>query len=42
MEAGPVHRQSVWSYRLVLEPGLRVLQSLRPEGWQDLYRACQE
>jgi N-hydroxyarylamine O-acetyltransferase len=30
-------RQFHWGYRLAAEGGLRVLQSARPQGWQDLY-----
>ena len=32
-----ITRHFDWQYRLVLESGAYVLQSLRPEGWFDLY-----
>lgn len=35
-------RQSCWRYRLVREGELWVLQSLKPEGWLDLYAFTEE
>jgi N-hydroxyarylamine O-acetyltransferase len=32
-----VERHFDWQYRVVMDDGLYVLQSLRPEGWFDLY-----
>jgi N-hydroxyarylamine O-acetyltransferase len=35
-------RQGAWSYRVFAEGEVHVLQSLRPEGWFDLYAFTQE
>jgi len=37
MLPGRASRQFAWNFRLVEEPGLRVLQSLEGNVWQDLY-----
>jgi len=37
LKADEVQRQFGWQYRVTAEDGLYVLQSLRPEGWLDLY-----
>jgi N-hydroxyarylamine O-acetyltransferase len=37
LEAGPVHRQGVWSFRLEQEPGQWVLQAPQGDDWQSLY-----
>ncbi len=37
LRAGEVQRHFGWQYRVTAEDGLHVLQSLRPEGWLDLY-----
>lgn len=40
---GVGHRQAAWTYRIVEEPGPAfVLQSLRPDGWFDLYAFTRE
>jgi len=42
LTAGEVERHFGWQYRVILDGGLHVLQSLRPEGWFDLYSFTQE
>jgi len=37
LKVGEVERHFGWQYRVILDGGLHVLQSLRPEGWFDLY-----
>ena len=37
LKPGQVERHFDWQYRVVMDDGLYVLQSLRPEGWFDLY-----
>ena len=37
LTVGEVERHFGWQYRVMAEGGLYVLQSLRPEGWFDLY-----
>jgi N-hydroxyarylamine O-acetyltransferase len=37
LRPGESNRQFDWEYRLVQEGGAYVLQSIRPEGWLDLY-----
>ncbi len=37
LDAGAEVRQFAWTYRLIDEPGLWVLQSLRDGAWADLY-----
>jgi len=37
LKPGQVERHFDWQYRVVMDDGLNVLQSLRPEGWFDLY-----
>jgi len=42
LTAGEVERHFGWQYRVILDGGLYVLQSRRPEGWFDLYGFTQE
>jgi N-hydroxyarylamine O-acetyltransferase len=37
MEPGPMVDQFGWGFRLVDDDGARVVQTLRPRGWIDLY-----
>src|SRR5579872_1105532 len=37
LKPGQSERHFDWQYRVVMNDGLYVLQSLRPEGWFDLY-----
>ncbi len=37
LDSSESNRHFGWQYRVILEGGLHVLQSLRPEGWLDLY-----
>jgi N-hydroxyarylamine O-acetyltransferase len=37
LDTPEAQRHFSWQYRVVVEDGLHVLQSLRPEGWFDLY-----
>ena len=37
LKADEVQQHFGWQYRVIVEGGLYVLQSLRPEGWLDLY-----
>jgi N-hydroxyarylamine O-acetyltransferase len=37
LDSSEPNRHFAWQYRVVLDGGLYVLQSLRPEGWLDLY-----
>ncbi len=37
LDSSESNRHFGWQYRVILDGGLHVLQSLRPEGWFDLY-----
>jgi len=37
LKPGEVEWHFAWQYRVIIDGGLYVLQSLRPEGWLDLY-----
>jgi N-hydroxyarylamine O-acetyltransferase len=37
LKAGEVERHFGWQYRVCVDGGLHVLQTLKPEGWFDLY-----
>jgi N-hydroxyarylamine O-acetyltransferase len=37
LKAGEVEKHFGWEYRVTADGGVYVLQSLRPEGWFDLY-----
>lgn len=41
-EDGRAATQFAWTYRIVAEDGHWMLQSLRPEGWMDLYSFTEE
>jgi N-hydroxyarylamine O-acetyltransferase len=42
LETGTEVRQFLWTYRLIEEPGQRLLQLRRGDGWMDLYAFTQE